>query len=72
MLRIKVEYIKPKPHYTEGHCSYCGKSLRSKFWISLVDSQSQCSRLLCRMRTGHLWWGFKAGLQRRRGVTIVR
>jgi hypothetical protein len=37
-------------------CSYCGKPLRKRSWLSFVGT-CQCSRLWCRLRSGHLlWW----------------
>jgi hypothetical protein len=37
-------------------CSYCGKPLRGRYWIGFIGDGSQCDRMICRIRSGHLFW----------------
>jgi hypothetical protein len=39
-------------------CTYCKKPITKKSWIGMLGTQ-QCSRFLCRIKSGHwLYWTF--------------
>jgi hypothetical protein len=37
-------------------CSKCKRPLRGRYWIGLLEATSQCDRVICRIRSGHLFW----------------
>ncbi len=37
-------------------CSYCHKPLRKRYFIGFSNSNTQCDRLLCRLKTGNWLW----------------
>ena len=41
-------------------CAYCKKPITKRQWIGFIDSSRQCSRLWCRLWSGHwLWMNFR-------------